>query len=239
MSNMIVDLKFQEVRELQPNSYHFEHPSLVSEDDVHHLIASYGGYWKHSGPADEPHPILNSGMHGREYFDLSFVTQFSVPTEILCRLMADKLNHVRRRDWVIGPSYGASPLIYHLGNILKCKHAITEKEADDSQSWKRYLISDHEWVQLVEDVTTTGGSILRSKAGIIAGNRGKVKFFSSIAAFVNRSGKIEIEGFSIISLVKVGSPKQWKPGECELCKLGSEAISKFKYYLASQLLPNN
>jgi len=56
--------------------------------------------------------------------------------------------------------------------------------------------------------------LVKTKAGIIAGNAGTVEFFPLIAAFVNRSGKEEIDGHRIIALLRVDKPKQWKPEEC-------------------------
>ena len=240
MKNDFTKLKFQEIRQLHYEYFLFEdEASPLTEDDIRYLIEAYGGYWKHSGFANEPHPILRSGMHGGEFFDLSYVAQFSVPTEILSRQLARKIKTFGHIDWIIGPSYGASPFVYHLGNIFGCKHAVTEKTSDDKQIWTKYTIDPLERVQLLEDVITTGGSVFKSMAGIIEGNSKPVFISPIISAIVNRSGKDEVEGHKIITLLKVASPKQWKPEECELCKIGSKAIPNFKIYLAEQPLPEN
>ena len=236
MNNTILSMKYQEVR----NTDFVNTANKLSEDEIRYIITSWGGYWKHSGNPEEPHPLLTSGGDGGEFFDLSFVAQFPIPVAILAKQMAFKLiGSVKESDWVVGPSYGANPFVYRLGAALGCKHAVTEKMPDNSQSWTRFLIRDSERVLMTEDVTTTGASVLKTKAGIIAGNAGTVEFFPLIAAFVNRSGKEEIDGHRIIALLRVDKPKQWKPEECELCRLGSKVIPKFKSYLASQSLPVN
>ena len=86
--------------------------------------------------------------------------------------------------------------------------------------FKKTAIRKGEVILAVDDVYTTGGSVgLMTKAVVDAGG----DMLPLIVVLVNRSGKTEVDGVKIISLVNRPMPI-WEPEECPLCKVGSEAI---------------
>ncbi len=207
---------------------------VMTDGELSHFFRAYNAHWVHSGTPEEPHPLLVSGKHGGEYFDCTFVLKNAQSVKILAHQLFLRLGDViKETDWVIGPSYGATWLIARLADLYNCNNGVTEKVGEDQQAWTRDFINENCLILPCEDVTTTGGSSLRAMQAIKEGNAGPVNFLPIIATIVNRSGKEDIDGFKIISLIVPPSPKQWIPDDCPLCKIGSKVRPRFKKYLAS------
>ena len=136
-------------------------------------------------------------------------------------------------DRVIGPAMGAIIIAHATAfsiNQLRaatdhdfCLSAFTEKDEKDGRktmALKRTQLRPGELFLSVEDTLTSGKSVgLTVAAGEEAGGIA----LPFILALVNRSGLKEVNGKQIIALIDQHMPK-WKPEDCPLCKMGSEAI---------------
>jgi orotate phosphoribosyltransferase len=75
-------------------------------------------------------------------------------------------------------------------------------------------------ILLCEDVLTTGGSV--DRAAIATTKAGGI-VLPFILALVNRSGLTEVSGKRVVALINRSMPI-WEPGDCPLCRQGSEVM---------------
>ena len=87
-------------------------------------------------------------------------------------------------------------------------------------AFKRRPVKEGEYVLIVEDVITSGGSVSVMTDAISRAGAHSSPFVLSL---LNRSPFSEIAEKRIISLVDYHLPT-WEPDDCPLCKKGSEAI---------------
>ncbi|MCB9805918.1 hypothetical protein H6775_02020 [Candidatus Nomurabacteria bacterium] len=112
---------------------------------------------------------------------------------------------------------------------LDCRTSFAEKRFDEKEgeimAFDTTPVFPREMLILCEDVTTTGGSVIKT---VRAGKKEGAKIARFILALVNRSDATEIEGYKVISLLKKRDlpvmPK-WSPADgCPLCEAGSKIL---------------
>ncbi|MCK5862222.1 MAG: orotate phosphoribosyltransferase, partial [Candidatus Hydrogenedentes bacterium] len=90
------------------------------------------------------------------------VLQYPASTEQLCAAMAEYFRE-STVDLVVGPATGGILLAYETARHLGCRAAFTEKDGSGDMAMKRgFALKQGERVLIVEDITTTGGSILKT-----------------------------------------------------------------------------
>ncbi len=211
----------------------------LGPERIKRLFEAWEAYWQHSGDPQAPHAVLQSGLHSDVYFNSPMALRKATVAEIIAEQLAAKLARanngsqytLNENSWVIGPSYGAIALVHALRARLGCYGEVTEKQPDKTQLWSRLTIPAGATLQLVEDVTTTGESLLAARDAVYKGNPLHFVQMSHVGVIVNRSGREVISGFPIVSLISV-TPHAWKADECPLCKGGSRAIDKVKQHWA-------
>lgn len=173
----------------------------------------------------DDHFVYTSGKHGSVYVNKDAMYQHPQETTLICRLFAERYQDYDL-DVVVGPAVGGIILAqwtaYHLTE-LKGKEVLgvyTEKDAHKNQIFTRGydLLVKNKKVLIVEDVTTTGGSVkkvIRSvqKAG------GKVV---AVGVMVNRDPK-NVNSKAIgapFSALCVLETKAYNAKRCPLCKKG-------------------
>ena len=118
--------------------------------------------FKDTGALLEGHFIYASGRHGRQFLQAARVLQYPEYTERLCRAMAAHFCNARV-DLVVGPATGGIVLAYETARHLKCRAAFTEKDGNGGMAMKRgFALKRGERALVVEDVTTTGGSVVKT-----------------------------------------------------------------------------
>jgi len=128
--------------------------------------------------------------------------------------------------WVIGPAMGTVGLVQSVVNAIKfhnvnVKCAYTEKEYEafnsmegwvaipkDTMVLKRFHLGDSPAVLLVEDVTTTGGTIMRTREAIKR-EYPEATFCTSILSVIDRRSPEDEGIFLVKSLLRV-KPKTWE-----------------------------
>jgi len=138
--------------------------------------------FKDSGALLEGHFVLTSGLHSAQYVEKFRVLEQPKYTEILCKELAEKFQN-DEITIVVGPMTGGIILAYEVGKQLGTKAIFTER-VDGKMKFRRgFMLSPADRVLIVEDIITTGGSVLE----VID----EVKRFSStivgIGALVDRS----------------------------------------------------
>jgi orotate phosphoribosyltransferase len=181
------------------------------------------------------HAELSSGLHSNGFFNSEKF--FEMPGQVdhaardLMELLQKTGLELDLVDRVVGPAMGAITIAHDLARSLgrecskACRFSYTEKKVEGENgtkkmAFRRSSIYPHEKVLLVEDVLTTGGSVLMVKKAVEDAG-GEILPF--VAILVNRSGLQEIEGLKVVSLFEV-EIVNWSAEDCPLCQLGSKAI---------------
>lgn len=171
------------------------------------------------------HFVLTSGRHTDSYLNKDALYPYTHDTSRLCKAMAERFEN-RGIEVVIGPAIGAAILsqwvAYHMTEFdhKEVYGAYADKDGQGGFILKRGYdqIVKGKSVLIVEDLTTTGGSIkkvvetVRTAGGNVVG----------AIAIVNRGD---------VTKENVGNPREfqslvslhlesWEEKECELCKKG-------------------
>ena len=162
----------------------------------------------------EGHFILTSGRHSDRYLQCALVQQNPVVSEKLAGELAAKIPR-NSIDIVIGPALGGIVLAYEMARQLGAAGLFAERENGVMTLRRGFTIPEGARVLVVEDVITTGGSVLEvikvveNKGGQVVG----------VASLVDRSnGKIDL-GYQLYSLLPL-EVTSYPPEECPLCQQG-------------------
>jgi orotate phosphoribosyltransferase len=148
-----------------------------------------------SGAYREGHFKLKSGRHGDRYLEKFQVLQWPQRVTELCRMLADAARAAAGPtgiDVVVGPTTGGVLLAYEVARQLGVRGFFAEQvtNADGSQQreFRRgFRIEPRERVLLVDDVVTTGASLLEMIPAIEASGAALV----ATAVIVDRSGALD------------------------------------------------
>ena len=168
----------------------------------------------------EGHFLLTSGLHSGLYVEKFQVLQHPQYTERLCREIADRFRK-DRVQLVVGPVTGGVILSYEVGKQLGTRAVFTERENGKMALRRGFRVSPGERVLVVEDIVTTGGSILE----VIEVLKALGAEIVGAGLLVERSaqGK-EIElGVRKEALLKL-SVAAYPPDACPLCREGKPLV---------------
>lgn len=164
------------------------------------------------------HFKLTSGRHSDRYFQCAKVLQYPDHTGVLCRELAARFAG-EDVSVVIGPATGGIIVSYETARALGIRGIFTERENGTMCLRRGFSIEPGERVLVVEDVITTGGSVLevidvvRSLGGIVVG----------AGVLVDRSGGKAGLGVRREALL-VTETVSYDPEECPLCREGVPAV---------------
>lgn len=170
------------------------------------------------GAVLEGHFLLSSGKHSSRYIQCAKIFERPAYGEKVGRAIAEKIAH-HKVDVVVGPALGGVILAYEVARHLNARAMFTEREDGQMKLRRNFHIKEGERVTIVEDVTTTGKSVLevadvvREYGGIVC----------CIASIVDRS--VEKLPFDVpfYSLVKLELPI-FEPNDCPLCRQNVKLI---------------
>ena len=199
---------------------------------------------KSGGVIIDSHIVYTSGKHGSVYINKDAL----YPHTAFCSRIGELFAEVHKDmdiDIVAAPALGGIILetwtAYHLSK-LKGKEILgvyTEKDAEKNQVFTRgydKLVKDKN-VLVIEDLTTTGGSVLKV-VNTVKNAGGNVV---AVAVMVNRAPETvnsEMMGvpFSSLAILKA---EAWDETDCELCKTGvpiNTTVGHGKKYLEAKKL---
>jgi orotate phosphoribosyltransferase len=171
------------------------------------LDALYG-----CGALKRGHFRLSSGLHSDTYVQCSTLLKDPAMAMAAGRAIADAVPGPV--DVVLSPALGAVVIGFTTAAALECQSIFAER-VDGAMTLRRgFDLQPGSNVLLIEDVITTGGSILElarlaeeSGANVVA-----------LACIVQR-GELDSQGRDVISLARV-TAEAYEPAECPLCSKG-------------------
>jgi len=174
--------------------------------------------FKDTGALLEGHFILTSGAHSGTYFQCARVFQHPRHVESLARDIAD---HFRgeKIDVVVSPAVGGIVLGQEVARLLPARAIFTERVEERMVLRRGFELAAGERVLVVEDVTTTGGSV----SEVIEVARAAGAVVVAVTAVVDRSSgraRFDVPYFSLVRMDVVN----YAPGNCPLCRSGSVAV---------------
>jgi len=172
-----------------------------------------------SGALMEGHFKLTSGRHSNRYMQCAQVLQFPEYTEQLAAHIAEKFAG-EKIELVIGPAMGGIIVAYEVARQLKVPGIFCERENGKMALRRGFTIYPEQKVLVVEDVVTTGGSvvevmdIVKQAGGLVAG----------VAVLVDRSGGKVDFGVRTEAVLNM-EIESWEADQCPLCQAGmGEAV---------------
>lgn len=162
----------------------------------------------------EGHFLLTSGRHSERYLQCAQVLKDPRVAERLAKKLAAIIPD-KKIDIVIGPAIGGITLAYEAARQLGALALFAERENGVMTLRRGFKIPRGARVLVVEDVITTGGSVLEV-ARVIEDLGANVV---GIASLVDRSnGQVDL-GYPLYSLLPL-EVISYSPEECPLCKQG-------------------
>jgi orotate phosphoribosyltransferase len=158
------------------------------------------------------HFLLTSGLHSEYYIEKIKLIQYPVYVKQLCAELAKRVKHIEF-DIVISPAMGAIVLGYEVARQLDKRFLFTQRIDGVMNIRSGFDIADNDKVLIVEDVTTTGGSVFEvidclSQYGAMP---------KGVGLIVDRSGGKVDFGVSTYSLLTLAI-ETYKPAVCPLCR---------------------
>jgi orotate phosphoribosyltransferase len=160
------------------------------------------------------HFQLTSGLHSEKYLQCALVLQYPDAAEKLGAAIAAKFARARI-DCVVGPAVGGIIIAHEVGRALGVRTMFCEREAGSMKLRRGFSIQKDERALVVEDVTTTGGSVRE----VIAALEEAGAVVVGVGAIIDRSGgAVAFERpFKPLARLQVMT---FSADACPLCKKG-------------------
>ena len=185
----------------------------MTEAEVKDLFVKYGAIL-------EGHFLLTSGLHSGMYVEKFQVLQYPKATEQLCAGFAEKFKD-EKIDVVIGPVTGGIILAHETAKHFGTRAIFAERDNGRMAINRGFEIKPGERVLIVEDIVTTGGSVMevievvKEWGGVVAG----------VAMLVDRSGGTVDFGAPAKAMLTLNI-KTYAPDECPFCKQGLPLVKR-------------
>jgi orotate phosphoribosyltransferase len=132
----------------------------------------------------EGHFILSSGLHSKQYIQCAKLLSHPKKAEVICSSLCEKIKKTFSKiDIVLSPALGGMVVGYEIGRQLEVETIFAERIDDELVLRRDFKISQNSNVLVVEDVITTGKSVLEC-SNIVKMNKANLVGYACI---VNRS----------------------------------------------------
>jgi orotate phosphoribosyltransferase len=170
--------------------------------------------FKGTGALLSGHFLLTSGLHSDQYFQCAKVLQHPAIAEALCKQLAD-LYVDANIEAVIAPAIGGIIVSHETARALGVPAYFAEREGGKMTLRRGFELNAGQRTLVVEDVTTTGGSVKEVIEAVTDYGATPV----AAACLVDRSGGGLNLGIDLRALITM-QVETYKPDECPLCKKG-------------------
>ena len=179
--------------------------------------ASVEELFSRSGALLDGHFLLKSGRHAGRYLEKFLVLQHPAMAVEIGRRMAALLA-AERPTLVVGPTTGGVLLAHEVARQLGdgVRGIFAEPVGDGGRALRRgWPVSSTERVVLVDDILTTGASLVETVDAVRAAGAEPL----AAAVIVDRSTGLVDLGFPLHALgrIEIGS---WEASDCPMCAQG-------------------
>ena len=153
----------------------------------------------------EGHFILSSGLHSSKYIQCAKLLSFPKHAYNICNSLSKKILKIFPRiDVILSPAIGGITIGYEIARQLNTETIFSERVGGKFQLRRGFSIKKNAKVLIVEDVITTGKSILEC-AKLVKKAKAKLLGFACI---IDRSDKknLLIKKNKIVSQIKISMP---------------------------------
>lgn len=193
--------------------------------------------FRSSGALRDGHFLLKSGRHGDRYLEKFQVLQYPEAVVEICGFLADLVRDADGQptvDVVVGPTTGGVLLAFEVARQLGVRGIFAEEVRDVDGRTRRELrrgftIGPGEGVYLVDDILTTGGSLLAMLPAIEA-TPGELILAGIIVDRSGGTGEVRSEATGRVTPVR----SLWTldvptyepgPGTCPACAAGEPLVA--------------
>lgn len=158
--------------------------------------------YQEAGAYHEGHFLLASGRHSPKFLQSTTLLQYPQHTGRLGQALATSLTDAgHTADFVIGPAMGGVVLAYEVGRHLEKRAIFAEKDGQGGMKIREaFSIAEGETFIAVEDVLTTGGSVLKA---VLAAEKAGGQC-AAIACIVDRRAHDgPLGGYPLVSLTRL------------------------------------
>ena len=175
-------------------------------DDILEKFEQAGAYLR-------GHFLLTSGRHSEVYFEKFMLLQFPDIMEELCARLAEpyKASGIQT---VVGPTLGGVVIAYEVARQLGCRAIYAEADGDRRVLRRGFGLDKGERVLLVDDILTTGRSVLE----VVEMAEAYSCDIAGIALMLDRSGG-KTFSYPLTTLAAIDAAS-FAPAECPLCLKG-------------------
>ena len=168
-----------------------------SPEETIELLKGYGAI-------EEGHFILASGKHSAYYVKKGKLVQHPWELQRMIEQVVPQLEALGGIDVVLSPAMGGVPVGQQVGLAVHARTIYAERNPESNllELKRGFEIKPGERLLLVEDVITTGGTLLEltdfieSQGGIVAG----------VFVVVNHSGKTTVGDYPVVSCMEIQFP---------------------------------
>jgi orotate phosphoribosyltransferase len=151
----------------------------------------------------EGHFILSSGLRSSKYVQCAQLLSKPDKAHLLCNSLAKKIKkNFKKIDLILSPAMGGIVIGYEIGRILKKETIFSERVNGKFTLRRDFNIPKNSKVLLIEDVITTGKSIIECSKLVL---KSKAKIIG-YACIIDRSNGLSQIKNKIISQIKINIP---------------------------------
>ena len=176
------------------------------------------------------HFILSSGLHSNQYIQCAKLLSYPEKAEIICSSLCEKIKEkFNNIDLILSPAIGGIVVGYEIGRQLNIKSIFAERVNKELLLRRGFEIQKNSNVLVVEDVITTGKSVLEC-SNIVELNNANLIGFACIIDRSNNNLSIKDKMVSQMSISletfdKNNLPENLK--KIKALKPGSRNLSKW------------
>ena len=169
---------------------------MIEENEILEML-------REAGALKQGHFKLASGRHSGHYVQCALLAQYPDKLDRLIRSRVNELNALGEINSVFFPAIGAMAVGQQVGLALEKRSIFCERNQDNQMELRRaFELHEGENLLLVEDVVTTGSTLLEVKKIEEAAKANILGVF----CIINRSGKPTWEGLPLLSVIDLTFP---------------------------------
>jgi len=173
-----------------------------------------------SGALLQGHFRLTSGLHSQQYMQCALVLQYPQYAQALGQMLGQRFQEAGVQT-VIGPALGGVVVAHEVARSLgqNVRSIFAEREAGKMSLRRGFAVSPGERLLVVEDVVTTGGSVLEV-VELVQEMGAEVV---GVGVLVDRSGGKLSCPVRFESLLKMNI-QTYSPDDCPFCRQGIPVV---------------